>query len=612
MNTVFIENINNIMKKNVFKFNILLILVTILVSTSCQDSKKSGFISELNSKRIFDDNILGEQDLEMFTKLVEHIWYNGKITDLNLAGRFSNAPQTIYLALRSKGQRLTDTWQTDIGLPETLARAVNQAKQTINASQINNIDTLEIVLSHSFRELNNSKDRERALTNIHRGIHGYELSYQDKTERFSPTYAIASNRSNKRLRELFQEKYKLTDTQMENDVRYLTFEGVQVLVYPGQTKAVLMERGNIFVPQYEVTAENTRNMAARAIEWMLNNFHSDGRFTYMYQPSIGAESRARNMIRLWMATTALGKVVAKTNQPKLWNIVERNIDYNLQQFYHEEGQYGLIEWDGKVKLGALAIAATAIVEHPKRKKWARQEAAMRRTINSLWNTDGSFNTFYKPKERNDNQNFYPGEVLLLWSILYEDNKDEQLLKRFMKSFEYYRKWHLGINRNPAFVPWHTQAYYKMWTQTADEQLREFIFEMNDWLLSVQQTEDNVEYRDTVGRFYDPNRPFGPPHSSATGVYLEGLIDAFELARQTDDKKRMDAYRTTILRGLRSIMQLQFTDDIDMFYIPKRKYVRGGIRTTVYDNQIRCDNVQHNLMATLKIIDVFKEEDYEKR
>ena len=612
MNTVFIENINNIMKKNVFKFNILLILVTILVSTSCQDSKKSGFISELNSKRIFDDNILGEQDLEMFTKLVEHIWYNGKITDLNLAGRFSNAPQTIYLALRSKGQRLTDTWQTDIGLPETLVLAVNQAKQTINASQINNIDTLEIVLSHSFRELNNSKDRERALTNIHRGIHGYELSYQDKTERFSPTYAIASNRSNKRLRELFQEKYKLTDTQMENDVRYLTFEGVQVLVYPGQTKAVLMERGNIFVPQYEVTAENTRNMAARAIEWMLNNFHSDGRFTYMYQPSIGAESRARNMIRLWMATTALGKVVAKTNQPKLWNIVERNIDYNLQQFYHEEGQYGLIEWDGKVKLGALAIAATAIVEHPKRKKWARQEAAMRRTINSLWNTDGSFNTFYKPKERNDNQNFYPGEVLLLWSILYEDNKDEQLLKRFMKSFEYYRKWHLGINRNPAFVPWHTQAYYKMWTQTADEQLREFIFEMNDWLLSVQQTEDNVEYRDTVGRFYDPNRPFGPPHSSATGVYLEGLIDAFELARQTDDKKRMDAYRTTILRGLRSIMQLQFTDDIDMFYIPKRKYVRGGIRTTVYDNQIRCDNVQHNLMATLKIIDVFKEEDYEKR
>ena len=592
----------------------MLLYFTILFSISCQDTKQSEIVAKPNNKLIFDDNMPAEQDLEMFAKLVEHIWYNGKITDFNIAGRFSDAPQTIYLALRSKGLRLTDTWQTDVGLPETLVNAVNKTKQTINAGQIDNIDTLEIVLCHSFRELNNSENKERSLSNIHRGIHGYELSYGDKAERFSPTYAIASNLSNKRLLELFKEKYKLTNTQMENDVRYCTFEGVQVLVYPGLTKAVLLERGNIFVPQSEVTGENTRNLAEGVIEWMLNNLHNDGRFTYKYWPSIGAESKAKNMIRLWMATTALGKVVAKTNQPKLWKIVERNIDYNLQNFYREEGQYGLIEWDGKVKLGALAIATTAIVEHPKRKKWSRQEAAMRRTINYLWNNDGSFNTFYKPKDRNDNQNFYPGEALLLWSILYKDNKDEQLLKRFMKTFEYYRKWHLGNNRNPAFVPWHTQAYYKMWKQTGDDRLRDFIFEMNDWLLGVQQTEDDVVYRDTAGRFYEPNRPFGPPHSSATGVYLEGLIDAFQLARQTGDKKRMDAYRTAILRGLRSIMQLQFTDEVDMFYISKskRKYVRGGIRTTVYDNQIRCDNVQHNLMAILKIIDIFDEDDYERR
>ena len=77
---------------------------------------------------------------------------------------------------------------------------------------------------------------------------------------------------------------------------------------------------------------------------------------------------------------------------------------------------------------------------------------------------------------------------------------------------------------------------------------------------------------------------------------------------------MDTYRTTILRGLRSVMQLQFVDEVDMFYISKskRNYVRGGIRTTVYDNQIRCDNVQHNLMAILKIIDIFEEDNYERR
>ena len=50
------------------------------------------------------------------------------------------------------------------------------------------------------------------------------------------------------------------------------------------------------------------------------------------------------------------------------------------------------------------------------------------------------------------------------------------------------------------------------------------------------------------------------------------------------------------------MQLQFADDIDMFYVSKRDRVFGGLRTTVYDNQIRCDNVQHTLMATLKILE----------
>ena len=56
----------------------------------------------------------------------------------------------------------------------------------------------------------------------------------------------------------------------------------------------------------------------------------------------------------------------------------------------------------------------------------------------------------------------------------------------------------------------------------------------------------------------------------------------------------------ILRGLREVLQLQFADDVDMFYLPPgfRKYVAGGIRTTEYDNVIRIDNVQHNLMAML--------------
>ncbi len=178
----------------------------------------------------------------------------------------------------------------------------------------------------------------------------------------------------------------------------------------------------------------------------------------------------------------------------------------------------------------------------------------------------------------------------------------------MKTFYYYRDWHRK-QRNPAFIPWHTQACFMVWENTKNEVLRDFIFEMNDWLIKEMQQWDIPGYRDTWGRFYNPSKPYGPPHASSNGVYLEGLIDAFLLAKTVGDTERKELYRTSILRGLRSVMQLQFTDEVDMFYISKRNKVRGGLRTTIYDNVIRVDNIQHNLMAILKILEVFEDGDY---
>jgi hypothetical protein len=204
----------------------------------------------------------------------------------------------------------------------------------------------------------------------------------------------------------------------------------------------------------------------------------------------------------------------------------------------------------------------------------------------------------------DCQNFYPGEALLLWSSLLREGELD-LLNRFWKSFEFYRRWHLE-NRNPAFIPWHTQAYWNVWKFAHDDRLARAIFEMNDWLLTVQQWESAAR-PDCQGRFYDPKRPFGPPHASSTGVYLEGLADAFALARELGDDQRVVAYRTALLRGLRNVAQLTFKNDLDMYYVSKRNRLYGGVRTTEYNNVVRVDNVQHCLMAIQKVLDAFEGE-----
>ena len=525
-----------------------------------------------------------------------------------------NNPQVVYVALRRNGLRLADAWSKSESTMKALEQAIIKVKEKLSPENHTSITSMEVCLIHSFQERNysNKKERKKLLANIHRGIKGIELSFNNSKEIYPPTYMIATNRSPKRVIELYKKKHSLTDEQIENEIQFRTFESYQLLVELGQNpKTILMKRGNTFIPIEDVTKINIQQTARSAAEWLINNLHSNGRMTYKYWPSRGEESTANNMIRQWMATIALEKIAVRNKSEHLWELIEKNIDYNLDHYFQYTSELGIIRWNGKVKLGSLALAALAIREHPKRNKWASQERALQKTINTLWQKNGSFISFHEPWGRNDNQNFYPGEALLYWAVLYGKTNDQELLSRIMTSFTYYKGWHLQQqNRNPAFIPWHTQAYYLVWKKTKNEELRRFIFKMNDWLLPMQQWSD-LQYPDIKGRFYNPKKHYGPPHASATGVYLEGLLDAYKLADETDDLHRKSSYKKAILQGLRSVMQLQFTNEVDMFYISDRNRarVKGGIRTTVYNNQIRCDNVQHNLIALLKVLRYFNENDF---
>lgn len=503
----------------------------------------------------------------------------------------------IYIMLRENGVARRAQWHSgrvwEELLPDVLA-------ETFAAAKGHDIDGIELCLSYGYREADPVRDRGE-FTNIHRGVRGLELSAPDRTERYSPTYMLATNRDFRKLIERFGDP-KVTARVFEAHQLFVTRDEGVWKVHP-------MFRGNTVVTMRDVTEENVQRLARTMSDWLLRQVHENGRITYKYWPSSGEESNANNMIRQFMATVCLGRMAEFYEDPSIREAQNRNLAYNFGRFYRERNGLGYIEFDGKAKLGAAGLAALAVIEHPDPSPFAAQRDRLIALTRHLHHEDGSFRTFYIPPTRSDNQNFYPGEALLAWARLLETSEDRELLDAFMKSFAYYRQWHLD-NRNPAFVPWHTQAYYLVWKKTQHPELAAFIFEMNDWLLGMQEWDESV-YPDTQGRFYDAKRThYGPPHASSTGVYLEGLIDAYALATALGETNRAGAYRRTICRGIRSLMQLQFADDVDMYYVSQRRYVEGGLRTTVYDNEIRVDNVQHGLMGLLKILEIFEQDDYE--
>lgn len=566
--------------------------------------------------------------LESFKQFVYTTWKNNAPSLDTGSCRFSHDIPTISILLRADGVEVAQRWSPILKKPEDLADFIIKTKQSLTQARQQEITSIEIYISHSYERLHYNKNNERNTlrANIHTGMQGIEIQYGDIIKRYHPGYPITRKLKNRTLIDQFIHEHKISKDHLEQNkpeqaIRFSMFKGSHLLIFLNEKPRIYhLHRSNEIIALNEVNKANTQKWLNLAKEWLLNNVHEDGRMTYRYLPSDRREASDNNMIRQWMASVALGKAALTESKPEIWALSEKNIDYNLKNFYHREGDFGVIEYDGMVKLGALALAALAIIEHPQRIKWRDQEQSLLRSIDSLWHDDGSFSPIFKPANQYSDWglNFYPGETLLMWSVLYQQNKDPKLLDKFMRSFRYYRTWHLDErNRKPSFIPWHTQAYFNIWQITKNKELETFIFEMNDWLIEQMLASTNI-YPDTLGRFYNPNKiphipngNYGVPHASSTGVYLEGVIDAYRLAIAIDDKKRAENYRIAILKGMRSMMQLQYQDEADMYYIQSNKqiYVKGGLKENVYKNEIRCDNIQHPFMGILKIINTFNENNY---
>jgi hypothetical protein len=471
------------------------------------------------------------------------------------------------------------------------------------------MDVIEIGIAHSFQRL----APEAAIDDLPRramGLKGLLVRAGNLVVGVAPSEMISANRGLSASRDRLLEENGLSGKDLRSGRAELyLFDAFTVLVYLGPpARASLLYRGSTVVLPSAISQAETQRTADDMSTWMLRQVNEQGRMVYKYWPSRGRESDGDNTIRQMMATICLNRIAVRTGRAEDREIAGRNLAHNVAKYVREENGIGVAIEGDKVKLGGMALAALAIHENPDGSRFSRELALLRAGIDSLWRSDGSFKTFLRPAERNDNQNFYPGETLLLWASLLDAVPDAALSERFLKSFAYYRNF-FEANPNPAFVPWHTQAYCLALRKLDNRELVDFVFRMNDWLLAMQQW-DGAPYPDLKGRFYNPEHPeYGPPHASSTGVYLEGLIDAFVLARRLGETERALRYRVAIARGIRSLRQLQFRSDDDMYYVSKRERVFGGIRTETYENTIRCDNVQHGLMGILKILEEFAEADY---
>jgi hypothetical protein len=531
------------------------------------------------------------------------------ITEIGLT-EFLNAPRRARLTkahewaslspfeivARSKGELILSNWLEDM----SPFRAIHELQ-----SKANSVDLIQLSLVTGRIPLRPDRWRE-TLNTKRNGRYGLEVTFNGTKHCVSPLNTIASNQS---LQQWFTE---LLEEKRITDERFFAVGGQATLLECRQfilqigkpAKAVETYRGSPLVPTDLPAKKLTDKVISGVARWFMSNQDEDGALPYKYDPSSDTYSSTDNPIRRFMASIAFNRMAQTLDRQDMKVAARKNLDFNLRRFYRVENGKGMITWQGSVKLGSLALAALAIIESPFAEKWKDELSALRCTIDGLWQSSGAFRTFLYPADRNDNQNFYPGETLLFWATSLQQKPDPDLLERALKSISYYRRY-FWKDPNPAFVPWHTQAATLLFRLTGNSSLRDYVFEINDWLLPHQQWGGSLD-SDYWGRFYSPDKPYGKPHASATGVYLEGLVDALVLAREIGDEIRAESYDRAMQRGIRSMAQLQFHDEIDAYYVRRKERVIGAVRTESADNEIRIDNLQHGLMALLKYRDICQE------
>lgn len=505
----------------------------------------------------------------------------------------STTPENLtWFCVRRNGVARSDGWIEGVPLKNLRKRVKTRSSDIVEVSVADRFDTVD------------TTQFSRVFSNRVRGIIGMEVAFRGKLVRFAPTRMIAANFSFERAMESFLKQRGASFDEFSADGQLRSFTTRQFLL-PDTKKGepVALFRGSTLVEPMPYTLSDRAEALASGIgQWFMRNMSANGSLPYKYWPSQGKKSPADNAIRRFLGTLSLARLGALQGNQAMCDAAQRNLRFNLNRYFKDIGEgRGAIVEGSEAKLGAAACAGLAIMDSPGQEEFSRELSMLAAGIESLVDDKLGFRTFFFPAERDgDNWNFYSGEALLFWAEAVRRGMNfAPSLERCVAVFKCCRKIHLQ-KRNPAFVPWHTQACTSLFAHSGRREFTKFVLEINDWLLPMQQW-DNLP-PDLPGRFYNPSRPdYGPPHAASTGAYMEGLADATALARAVGDNTRLSAYEQALQRGLRSLRQLQFRDQHDAYYISKKDRVLGALRTEAYDNAIRVDSAAHALLAAIKIL-----------
>jgi len=334
------------------------------------------------------------------------------------------------------------------------------------------------------------------------------------------------------------------------------------------------------------------------------NQYCSGKFRYLYNAEDDEyDDSDYNIVRHAGTTYALLDLYEELEEEKYLTAGEAGLDYLCSFTHMISWDKWAINWGGKMKVGTVSLAILGMVrywEATENEKYNTYVENFANFIVSQQRDDGAFDGFYGKRGEN---RYYSGEAFFALALAYDMLEDRSYRRAMEDALDYY--WAEDYEYDDAaFIPWASSGCAKWYELTDNSKFRDFCFIMTDIQITRQnlQHELDVLGNDLYGYFLGP--------TVNTGVYLEGVGDAYRVAKSIYDSNRIAKYHESLKAGIEWVLTLQFRKKSQLA-CPNRAY--GGFHNgfTIKDAyDIRIDYNQHAISAILRILREFNDAEIE--
>jgi hypothetical protein len=343
-------------------------------------------------------------------------------------------------------------------------------------------------------------------------------------------------------------------------------------------------------------------------DWLARQQLPDGPFRYGWLPALDRPLPGNHPLRQAGAAAALAVVGREFNLPEYRKQAALAAGGMIAAWTEPDRKTAGARRPSLSPTDANPVGFTALL------LWAAVEAAPSETqlevpaeelakfLVSRQRKDGTFNVANSYLDDGDDPPesvaYYPCQALFALLRSYRAKPAEWKLAAVRNALPRYRQvWE--DNPHEAMMPWLAAAATELFFITNDKSAGDLALQLGDWSLALQHREPKDKARGWYGGFgsYHEGRLLATEPGITSASFLEGLGDAYRVARQREDRERMTTYRAALDAGADFLLSTQYDAARTAHFNPAAaKRVRGGFWASLTDGALRIDQNQHALRA----------------